>query len=420
MKINENDWDNFLERHHISKEKWEKTGLSKDLLSAIAVDYEKNTPIFNESAQFLANLLQKCGQAHSVRSRIKNVEHLIAKIIRRRIEGEEKYVKIDPTNYSMIITDLIGIRVLHLFKNEWNEIHDYILKFWTPVEPVKAFIRDGDEGDIVDSYSKSGCEVKIHPAGYRSIHYIISTKPTQKEVISEIQVRTIFEEGWSEIDHTIRYPNHTDNKLTTYFLTIFNRLAGSADEMGTFVKDLAAEIANLQYKQIEATKQNEAHLSNIESLVRELTDEKKQSEGKDTKLSELNDEIKKLRSTYGNAYINLDTFSGINQFPNRAIIQNSLNLADLSIHGSRIHGSTVVNSDQLNFGSARNTVINSFLNHGDLNSMSTVSGTFGNKFSTGEQSTEVTQISNHQNDGSKKKPAQKKTSTKRKSSKKDK
>ena len=56
--------------------------------------------------------------------------------------------------------------------------------------------REGDEGDVVESYTNNGCDVEQHVSGYRSLHYIISTQPTLRKVISEIQVRTIFEEGF--------------------------------------------------------------------------------------------------------------------------------------------------------------------------------------------------------------------------------
>ena len=58
----------------------------------------------------------------------------------------------------------------------------------------------------------------------------------------EIQVRTVFEEAWSEIDHIIRYPYDVDNPVLTEYLAIFNRIVGSADEMGMFIKKLKKEV----------------------------------------------------------------------------------------------------------------------------------------------------------------------------------
>ena len=299
MELNIDNLDVFLKRNRVSKDDWDKAGISVDDLKSIARDYEKIIPHLNESAEFLAKVLQKCSQVHSVRWRVKNPEHLLEKIIRKRASGSKKYLEISEYNYFEIVTDLVGVRVLHLFKYEWLDIQSYILDCWEPLEKVKAYIREGDEGGIVDSYIENGCNVEPHLSGYRSIHYIISTQLTLKKVLSEIQVRTIFEEGWSEIDHKIRYPNFSDNKLISYFLTIFNRMAGSADEMGTFVKDLIAEIAFQELKYAEVQKKHEEHLSKIENLALELSKEKKQNKNGAENLKKLNAEINELRENTG-------------------------------------------------------------------------------------------------------------------------
>src|SRR5205085_5434282 len=108
-------------------------------------------------------------------------------------------------------------------------------------KPVANY-RDGDSVDYKKKFEEVGCDVKEHPFGYRSIHYIVETKPAKKIYFAEIQVRTIFEEAWSEIDHTIRSHYDQDNPVFGQFLLILNRLAGSADEMGTFISFLKSEL----------------------------------------------------------------------------------------------------------------------------------------------------------------------------------
>lgn len=56
-------------------------------------------------------------KVHSYLSRVKDPEHLIAKIIRKKQDNYSKYSKLDKTNYEKFITDLIGIRCLVLFKS---------------------------------------------------------------------------------------------------------------------------------------------------------------------------------------------------------------------------------------------------------------------------------------------------------------
>ncbi|WP_444933581.1 hypothetical protein [Microbulbifer sp. JTAC008] len=297
MNLKTDDLDSFLARNRITKEDWEKARIDEGLLFSIYEDYKKNISSLNETAELLARILQGCPQVHSVRWRVKDPEHLLEKIVRKRAAGSEKYQQIELNNYTEVITDLVGVRVLHLFKSEWFDIHSFILKNWTPLENVKAYIRQGDEGGVVESYKENGCDVELHSSGYRSVHYIISTQPTLRKVVSEIQVRTIFEEGWSEIDHKVRYPNFSDDKLISYFLTIFNRLAGNADEMGTFVKDLTKELSQQKARLVESNAKHEERLSKIEALANELKQERKQNRNHAEKLNELTEEIQELRSS---------------------------------------------------------------------------------------------------------------------------
>lgn len=287
--------EEFLDKNRISKDDWQKAAISFDELLKIESDYRSQVPHLNESAEFLAKVLQKCEQVHSVRWRVKDPEHVLEKIVRKKASGSDKYKDVSVENYAELITDLVGVRVLHLFKHEWLDIHGYMRKCWTPIEAVVAYIREGDEGMVVDSYNENECEVKIHPAGYRSIHYIIATQPTLKKVVSEIQVRTIFEEGWSEIDHRVRYPNFMDNKLVSYFLTIFNRMSGSADEMGTFVNDLVADVKWKELQLDIKKNEQEDHLQKIEALAQELSQEKSASKTKDSNLDRLKAEIASIR-----------------------------------------------------------------------------------------------------------------------------
>lgn len=55
----------------------------------------------------------------------------------------------------------------------------------------------------------------------------------------EVQVRTLFEEGWGEIDHHILYPYKKQNPMLTEFSELLNRLTGMGDEMGILLQTSA-------------------------------------------------------------------------------------------------------------------------------------------------------------------------------------
>lgn len=78
-----------------------------------------------------------------------------------------------------------------------------------------------------------------------------------------MQVRTIFEEGWSEIDHQLRYPYDLDNSLLQDQLLVLNRVAGSADEMANAIRETQLGLDKL-------ISQNEAYKAKIKQLSEKL------------------------------------------------------------------------------------------------------------------------------------------------------
>ena len=291
-----NDLQEFLEQNRITPETWEASNCTWDDLLAIRVDHTAQLQMLSRSASLSANLIQEIPGVHSVRWRVKDSDHLLEKIIRKKSQNEPKYLNISTENYHEIVTDLIGIRALHLFKDDCFDIKKAISSIWSPSEQPVAYIRNGDPEDLIRKYEENELEVKVHPAGYRSVHFVISSQPINRRVNAEIQVRTIFEEGWSEIDHKIRYPNFSDNQLVGYFLTIFNRLAGSADEMGSFVTGLAASIEDYQRQILQASSERDESLKSMEELLDQLTKLKQQDEDSRATIQKLQEQVSKLKN----------------------------------------------------------------------------------------------------------------------------
>lgn len=226
----------FFRRHKLTDEIFAKTTLVWEDLEKIFTHFSSLKAQLEQTAEYVINGLMKVRRVHSVRYRIKDPEHLIEKIVRKKLDNPKREITLD--NYLTEITDLIGIRAIHLFKEEWLPIHNYIIRHWDLKETPTAYFRAGDTNLYTEKFKEKGCEIKEHQYGYRSIHYIIKSSPGKLTLFAEIQVRTIFEEGWSEIDHRIRYPYNVDNQIYFQFLSILNRLAGSADEMGSFIRQL--------------------------------------------------------------------------------------------------------------------------------------------------------------------------------------
>jgi ppGpp synthetase/RelA/SpoT-type nucleotidyltranferase len=261
----------FFGKHNCSDKELKTIGLSWEHLSGIYEDHNKRTPELLITAQTITAQLVKFVSIHSLKHRIKDPEHLIEKIVRKKRLSSDRDFSLQ--SYRNQITDLIGVRALHLYKDDWVSIHDEILNSWELLEgnrPI-AFICKGDDASV---FTNHGCEVEEHSRGYRSVHYVIKLHPTKTMSIAEIQVRTIFEEGWSEVDHRIAYPNSLKDPMLTHYLGIFNALAGNADSMATFIKMLSQELTALRNREsANATELRKAIVS-LEKLQEELGAEK--------------------------------------------------------------------------------------------------------------------------------------------------
>lgn len=277
----------FMNRYNISKETWEKSGLNWDSLLSIYTNHCKELHSLSATASYVSQQLQAVPAVHSVRHRVKDPEHLVEKIIRKMAEGRE--TPITPENYSEEVTDLIGIRALHLFKENWKDIHQFISQEWDLHEDPIANIRRGDSEDMIESFKNEGLRIREHKFGYRSVHYIIRSQPSRRICLAEVQVRTIFEEGWSEIDHTVRYPYFQKDAIISGLSANLNRLAGGADELGSFIRSMLEELRGRK----EITERKEAEAAEaMEELRREISTLKVDRQESERLVSAL-DEVKR-------------------------------------------------------------------------------------------------------------------------------
>lgn len=260
------DIDKFIASYPHIEEKIKKQNIDIKDLKEIYSDYIECRTSYENQANFIANILRSQQSVHSVKSRIKAPERLIEKIIRKTEDRKNKYgedFRFTVDNYKDEINDLIGIRVIHIFKEQWRDIHEFIINTWNVIE-ITANVR---EGDNTKDFEELNIEVRSRASGYRSVHYLVEFYPTNKKVIAEIQVRTIFEEGYGEIDHRLRYSHEEIPEILQSNLLLFNRIVGSADEMASLINMLSKEWTEKEssYKNLILEQQKE-----IERLKAEI------------------------------------------------------------------------------------------------------------------------------------------------------
>lgn len=226
----------FLREFNLTEHEFDSSFITWDELIRIGRDHTSKMNALRNAAVYINNQLQFNESVHSVNNRVKNEMHLVEKIVRKNREAKRKRISID--NYTTEITDLIGLRALHIFKEEWELIHKYVLDNFD-VRDMKVYYRKGDSDVFLQKYKEKGLLIEEHRQGYRSIHYtILHSSGPSKSMFAEIQVRSIFEEAWSEIDHRIKYPYIKNPKIYGQLLYILNGLSGTADEIGSFTNNL--------------------------------------------------------------------------------------------------------------------------------------------------------------------------------------
>jgi len=147
---------------------------------------------------------------HSMKYRAKHPDSLRDKLQRKMRKALELGTEFDitPENLFEKINDLAGVRLLHLHTSQFSEINRILSQLLTQegyniIEGPTARIWD-DEYKAV--FEKMGIKTVSSERMYTSVHYIVNAGAGTMRT-AEIQVRTLAQELWGEVDHTINYPH---------------------------------------------------------------------------------------------------------------------------------------------------------------------------------------------------------------------
>jgi putative GTP pyrophosphokinase len=171
---------------------------------------------------------------HSVKRRLKDPDHLRDKLI-RKIEKAEKngeVFRITKDNLFTEITDLAGYRILHMHTRQMQQINEALLAV---LDEAQWSIFQEPFANVWDEESKTyfegiGIGTEVNPRLYSSVHYVIQPKSKAKITI-EIQVRTLSEEIWGEVDHKFNYPHPIDSVSCGEQIKVLARVASSCTRL---------------------------------------------------------------------------------------------------------------------------------------------------------------------------------------------
>jgi len=170
---------------------------------------------------------------HSMTKRVKDYSSFLEK-------GERKRYK-DPFKQC---TDLAGCRVICLFLSQ--------------VDQIKKIVEQ--EFEVVEMTDKRSVK-KFDQFGYLSLHMLIRIPKSRSKFIEcsdlcdlacEVQIRTILQEAWAEIEHHLNYKTTKQEKQQELLRKIFS-LAGMFEVADSTFEEINEGFSNLlQKKQPEA------------------------------------------------------------------------------------------------------------------------------------------------------------------------
>jgi ppGpp synthetase/RelA/SpoT-type nucleotidyltranferase len=98
---------------------------------------------------------------------------------------------------------------------------------WVLAEKPKAYTWDPESRDF---FSGLELEVLVKESFYTSVHYVVKPR-VDSDLSCEIQVRTLFEEVWGEIDHQLNYPVESKSIACKEQLRVLARLVGAGSRL---------------------------------------------------------------------------------------------------------------------------------------------------------------------------------------------
>lgn len=184
----------------------------------ILLSFYRANPNYEKLAQEIRRLLETdpsfpTGSLYTIKHRIKDEERLIEKIDEKNKKRRKRDSLVDASNYQKRIEDLLGIRVVCLRLSDVEKVEQYLdslreegkLVLVRKPKRKQTFVLPVNPGEPPPE------GVDLQYSGYSSIHYVVrlgkSIEPPREiaSLWAEIQLRTILEEAWGEIDHQYRY-----------------------------------------------------------------------------------------------------------------------------------------------------------------------------------------------------------------------
>lgn len=195
----------------------------------ILLEYDKKVDSYREYEETIFSLIKELLKdenikIHNITSRLKS-----SKSLGNKIKLKDKYSKLSD------IMDIVGIRVITFFE--------------TDIDSVSRCLKHEFKIDEANSIDKR--EKEYDRFGYLSLHYVFKLSNSRnqlkeyqkfKDFKFEIQIRSILQHAWAEIEHDLGYKNEIG--IPNKFKRDFSRISA------------LLEVADLEFSRLKSSLEN--------------------------------------------------------------------------------------------------------------------------------------------------------------------
>lgn len=194
--------------------------------------FVNNKGLFEGFAQALMGYFQNdpelAPSIHFIKYRLKDPGHLRDKLIRKAAEGKAITV---PQLFDKI-TDLAGIRIIHLHTSQMEHIHPAIMAVLNEqqLRLLEKPVANCWDVEYEELFKKYGISARPRGSMYTTVHYVVQANQKTK-VTCEVQVRTLMDEVWGEVSHRVNYPKSSTSQTCQDQLKVLARFTSGCTRL---------------------------------------------------------------------------------------------------------------------------------------------------------------------------------------------
>lgn len=213
------------------------------MIDSIIKEYREKKYLYLEFGEYInsaLNRLLKTNNVHSIFYRIKTEKSLAGKL-----ELKQKYNTLNE------VTDVLGFRILTYLPKEVDEI----------VDVLEAEFKVDKENSVDKRLMEE------NEFGYMSYHLVLSLDPNNKKPLEkkafqnltfEVQIRTVLQHAWAEIEHDLGYKNPFE--IPSYLKRRFFRLASLLELADDEFQNIVNQISEYEQEMKEKLKSDEEQI----------------------------------------------------------------------------------------------------------------------------------------------------------------